>query len=805
MWRLLLPALIIPPALAAGSRAADLAQALRSTAIDPEQCYRVRDLSFAREDLKIYFTDGFLAFARPVNGRIFAAVFTAEVEGGDGEVLLLPPLQSERISLASFTQTPNLEEHFRSALLIFTDGTADELHRYIRDRQTRPTQEMGLLLAQSWDSVVRNMVASFEVRIVADLLENAASRRGIFYMGVTGSRLGNFDVFYDPQSREQISVGQVTYRDNRAYFDTWTSFESRQVRKGGVRTADIDFAIADIQIDAALSATLELKAITRIHAAARRGPLPVLGFDISRAMRVTSAKVNGRPAEVFQRESLRSNLIRAANNDMFLVVPEAPIEPGQTFEVELEHEGDVIINAGNGVYYVAARGTWYPHHGLQFAIYDLAFRYPKQLSVVTAGDIVDERTEEEFRYTRRRTKIPIRLAGFNLGEYSKYSSSRGGLTVDVYANRKIEIALQQQRQRDLVIVQPPGNMPRPGRRPGDIVAIPTPEPANPNPAARAQLLATEMSDAFEFLSARFGTPPLTNIAVSPIPGTFGQGFPGLIYLSTLSYIDPREFPAHLRNTQNQLFFTELLHAHEVAHQWWGNKIISGGYHHDWLMEAFANYSAVLYIEKKKGVRALQAIMDTYRKNLLAKDSEGRTLESAGPLDFGIRLHSSISPNSWRTIVYEKGAWVLHMLRRTMGDMQFNAMLIELVRLYDQKPLTTDEFQALCARFLPQKSPDPRLETFFDLYVHSTGIPSLRLTYSIKGKAPRVTVSGTLRQSDVTNEFSVFVPVEFQFARGKTEVHWLRTDNEGTPFSYTFPSPPLKVLLDPADSTLTVKR
>ena len=65
---------------------------------------------------------------------------------------------------------------------------------------------------------------------------------------------------------------------------------------------------------------------------------------------------------------------------------------------------------------------------------------------------------------------------------------------------------------------------------------------SPDPAGQIESLAAEVVEAFEFLAGRFGPPPLKTLAVSPIPGTFGQGFPGLIYLSTLAYLHPRDRP-----------------------------------------------------------------------------------------------------------------------------------------------------------------------------------------------------------------------------------------------------------------------
>src|SRR5438874_3174194 len=108
-WFLVL-AFVVHAPLTAGT-AADIARAIRENSFDREECYRVRDLTLQKEDLRIYLTEGHLIFSKPVAGRRMAAVFTADMEGGDGEVILLPPDRAERRSLASYIDSPNLDEH----------------------------------------------------------------------------------------------------------------------------------------------------------------------------------------------------------------------------------------------------------------------------------------------------------------------------------------------------------------------------------------------------------------------------------------------------------------------------------------------------------------------------------------------------------------------------------------------------------------------------------------------------------------------------------------------------------------------
>ena len=784
-----------------GTRAAGTARLLRETGLDVEECYRVRDVSFSFEDLSLYLTDGHLIFARPLNGVRPAAVFSAEVEGGDAEVLLMAPNRGERMSLAAFTRSPNLNEHFRSAVMVFSGDAAATLAAQVRAAPgVRKSPEMGHVLAGRWDSVVRNFLTSFEVRLVQDLLSPRLGEYGFFYAALAGRRLGNFDVVYDPRSRQQIAAGQLTARDNRTYFDNWTLFEDRSHRKGARPPAPGSVQLRNINIDATIEPGLLLRATTRATITVSQDGDQPLAFEIARRMRVTEVLLDARPVEAFQRESLRANLIRGGDNEVFLVVPPEPLVQGKEYTIEFRHEGEVIQSAGNRVYFVGARGTWYPQHGLQFADYELTFRYPQDLDLVATGEIVENRTEGGQRTTRRVVRSPIRLAGFNLGDYEKASAEKSGYRVEVYANREVEPALMP-RPRELLVLPPPGTIwNRNQRRPNEVIAIPV-EPARPDPTTRLRGMANDIAAALEFMAGHFGPPPIRTLTVSPIPGTFGQGFPGLLYLSTMSYLAPRERPAGARGQFQQLFYDEILHAHETAHQWWGNIVASAGYQHDWLMEALASYSALLYLEKKSGARALESVLDEYRRRLLTTNDEGRTLESAGPVVWGARLNSSQFPDAWRSIIYEKGSWILHMLRRRLGDTAFFKMLGELARRYRFQSVDTEQFRALACGFLPARSGDPQLEAFFDHWVYGTGIPSLRMKHAVKGKAPHLRVIVTVEQTD-GGDSGVEVPVEIQFRRSKPVTEWIRTSQDAATATVAVREAPARVVLNPGRAVLS---
>src|SRR5580658_9941249 len=199
MSRLAALALFLQLPLTAGT-AADVARALRETSFDRGECYRVRDLTLVKEDIRIYLTDGHLIFGKPVAGHRIAAVFMADTEGGDGEVIVFPPDRAERRSLATFTHSPNLDDHFRDALFLFTGVEYDELQSQIAQNPgNKKMPEIGALMDEQWTPILRNLAESYETRIVLDLLGGSARPPDLLTAIFDSPKLGTFDLIYDPQ------------------------------------------------------------------------------------------------------------------------------------------------------------------------------------------------------------------------------------------------------------------------------------------------------------------------------------------------------------------------------------------------------------------------------------------------------------------------------------------------------------------------------------------------------------------------------------------------------------------------------
>ncbi len=294
-------------------------------------------------------------------------------------------------------------------------------------------------MAERWNGTVRNLMEGFEARIVLDLLTPGADGEGFFEAVVQGKKLGTFDVVHDARSYEQMVAGQMLQRNNQAYWNTWTSFTNRTHRE---RTIPVEQEVLTYKIDATIDPSLSLHCVTRIRVKATADSRAAIAFDLSGQMRALSAKVDGVPAEVYERDSILNGRVEGNGNELLLIIPPKPLEPGHEYEIEVVHEGKVILEAGHDVYYVSSRGTWYPSRGLQFARYDVTWHYPASLSLVAAGEVVEDSIEADVHTTRRVPDGRVRTMGFNLGHYVLRTVKRDGISVELAANQEVEDALQ---------------------------------------------------------------------------------------------------------------------------------------------------------------------------------------------------------------------------------------------------------------------------------------------------------------------------------------------------------------------------
>jgi hypothetical protein len=785
----------------------ELYDALNAVRVDPASTYEIDPadrIELRRADVKLSFDEGKLAFLSLLNGRCTGAVFS-----GRGHVLALPRGVVEKQQMARFLGAPVLDQTFDHAALRFTDNTADELLSQLQDAKRSAQQDVSF--AARWNTALTGTNPVHSLRIMVESLTR--NPRPYFYATLDGIVTGPFEVIVDQERYEPVMLAQTHTAGARTFYDIWASYQIP-----GVSPRPVAFHALRYTIETSILPDNSLDAKTEVRLRAETGEQRLLVFQLARALSVNSVVgEHGESLTYFQNEglSLQERYIRG-NDYLYVALPAAPAK-GAEFSIRLHYRGNVIENAGNGVFFVGARESWYPHYGgaADFADYDLAIRWPKRLRLVATGIKTDEHEEGDFRVGHWHTDKPASVAGFNLGDYASTSLTSGAYSVEVFANRQLEQALDN-RLETAPIAPPPPMVPpfSPEGRTGTNMMRVT--PPSPRPTDALRQLSREIDSSIRFYETFSGPFPYQKLSVSQIPGSFGQGWPGLLYLSTYSFL-PAETQERAGVSLNaQEHFTEIIPFHEAAHQWWGNIVGWDSYRDQWIDEAIANYVALLFADTHKGAsHSLRSWLDRYRQQLVEKrPGSDQSNTDIGALDLGTRLTSSKSPNGFQEVIYGKGAWVIHMLRELLRqpgaknpDARFIALLHTLASKYAYRALSTADLQReVEAIMTPSMDLEGgrSMEWFFEQWVRGTGIPRYRVEFSTHSSENGYVVRGRLFQEDVPRSFIAPVPLYAGTSSGHTTfLGTVVADKPETSFHFTTPSEPRKIVIDPQTTLLCI--
>ncbi len=630
------PAAAARPAAVASPTAA-LYKRILDTRISPRRVYRVDGLQIDDEDVAINLEHGTLGLLAPVRGRETGAVFV-----GQGQIFVLPPSRADRLSMANFTGAPFLNETFSSAYFRYSDGA---LRLNAADlAQLLPAEPTGRRFAAHWRATVAALNQAQALRLLAEFLNH--DRTPYFYARIAGDRLGDFDVLVDRSRREQIEIAASGFATGerhpgrRAYENVWASFPMRSARLGARQPGATPYPGPDLRVlgyhvRTRIGPGLGLRGRAAVRFRARLSGDRVVTFSLDPRLalsRVTNAA--GQPLLFIQNGVLRGPGAAAAGGErsaaepVVAVILKRPLAAGQIYTLHFRYAGHIIVATFTGLYGLENRMDWYPNRTMQPAPHDLTFIYPAGLTLLATGrraPAADTPPPGE-RISHWISRRPSDLAGFNFGHFemaaATASSPQGPIPIQVFAA--------------------------------------------PNTVTRARLadLARASAWTVEFYEQRFGPFPFPRLALTELPFPLGQGWPGLIYLARDSFLTPAQMEDRHLPPQAQALYP-LMRPHEIAHQWWGNEVAWRSYHDQWLCEALASYAALLDVNAQFQAGALSRVLAYDRRQLLRKNAAGQDMDSAGPLSLGIRLDSERFPHAYDVLVYDKGAWVMHMLRELM--------------------------------------------------------------------------------------------------------------------------------------------
>jgi hypothetical protein len=796
-----------------------LYRALRNVGLDPQRVFQVREAEINREDIHIWLNDGTIAFTQSVDGKVTGAFFE-----GEGEVLVRPPDRMERASLGRFIGAGVLEEKFSSAYLRFNDNTAKDLEPYLR-----PPIDAAAFLARV-DATARSVAQMDAMRLSISFTstppapaagdEAAPPGDRLLHARIAGEHYGVFDVYFDTLSPEQIVVGNTSSQNQQTYYDLWMSFPMRSQRKtplsnsrfegpnGPAWTRDV-LTVHKYTITGKLDPPRDLAATATLDVEVKQGGARIVLFELSRYLQLKQVEADAQPLEYIQNEAVEGSEMSRRGNDIVAVVFPRPLQAGAHFPLRFSYAGSVLSDAGGGLLYAGARGTWYPNRGIAMTNYDVTFRFPEPWTVVATGKLVSLQRQGGDFLAHWVTEKPIPIAGFNMGVYVRSAAKSGDVEVDTYSARG-----------GVIKIMPPAGVIATSPGPESLLASGTsgmkPEPF-PSAASRGQSLADSAAETLTALSQMLGAYPFSTLSLAENPSTDSQGWPGLVFLSSYVYLSPEQRAALKLPPADEIIYGDVMMPHELAHQWFGDKVSWASYHEQWLMEGLANYCSLMLLERTRPADG-KLMLQTYRNWLTSKSKDGRPNVEAGPVTLGVRLSSSHFPQGYEIITYGRGTWLIHMLRCMLRDASrtpekpdgddtaFLALLRNLVNRFQEKEITNTDFQQAIEAVLPPAlwfEDRKSLDWFFDGWVNGTAFPQLEVAeVKMAHDAGAVKVTGVIRQKLAPPDLVTSVPV--YGVTGQQQIYLGRVFAEGeeSHFSISAPAAVQQLVLDPSQTVLT---
>jgi aminopeptidase N len=273
---------------------------------------------------------------------------------------------------------------------------------------------------------------------------------------------------------------------------------------------------------------------------------------------------------------------------------------------------------------------------------------------------------------------------------------------------------------------------------------------------RGRVVVRQVADMVRFFSSFIGDVPFSPVTAAivevPVPAAHSPA-----YLAILG--EPRGWNPATAGDDPAYFAAEpqFFLAHEVAHQWWGQAVGWRNYREQWLSEAFAQYFAALYIQHTRGEEAFAGVLAWMRRWALSAAGKG-------PINLGIRAGQVTgTPRDFVPIAYDRGAYVLHMLRGLLGDDVFFRALRTYYERWRFRRAGTDDFRGIL-----EDTSGLNLGRFFEQWVRDDGLPDLEWTAEVVSLDDRRRLRVRLRQIGEAFELPLQVRIDYLDRPSTTE-------------------------------------
>jgi hypothetical protein len=695
---------------------------LYKLAINPAKEFNVRNLTVTATDMALEMASGSAFVAETAEGT------TAVVLLGRGRMRFAPSDPAEQTQIRIFSGEPQLATDFDAAFIRVRPSEFDDLFP-AASLSPRTVSAGDLRRATDVFEEYIGQTFNIDLRDLSRERWSLIPTFGDLIAEVRTRRLGSLTYARSAKDAEDISLFDRKRRRNIAVYASQQKLDSRGRFYGEDELVEYDILRHDLEV-AFSPDRVWVEGTARLRVRVRSLALSSLTLRLAESLNVRNVATEEQGRLLYLRVIGQNSVIinfptaLRRNTEISLYVAYGGrLEPQQ-----IDREGIVLDQQGNvqqedvyipvePQYIYSNRNYWYPQSTVtDYATSSLRITVPAEFDVIATGSEVGppapapgavppgQRARKLYVFDSNR---PIRYLSCVISRFTRVAS------------------------RDVVLAAA-GN----GAPPAPVALN---VQANPRQVSRGRGLVDRAAAVIEFYGSLIGEAPYSSFTLAltenDLPGGHSPAYFAILNQPLpLSPLVWRNDPVAFEG------YPPYFLAHEIAHQWWGQGVGWKNYHEQWLSEGFAQYFAALYAARDRGDDVFRGMLRQMRRWAIDQSDQG-------PVYLGYRLgHIKGEGRVFRALVYNKGAMVLHMLRRLLGDDKFFEGLRQFYTTWKFRKAGTDDFRRVMEKISGQD-----LASFFDGWIYGSAVPEIGFSSTLTSTEARIRFEhrGTLIPTPVT--------------------------------------------------------
>jgi len=712
--------------------------------IDTEKVYRVTNLTLSRDNMKLHLKSGIVFLTKPLDGEVTGAVFL-----GTGLASMKPVNRSGRYMLAKYSGKEELAEPFQQLSLRFTDGT----HGRFEKQGTPHTPTAGEIGQARGIMKERNswLNGSRDFGLEITYLERRVSGRkggGFVLAAFRSSDHGWLTYVHDPRSYHEnilFAYGSLGNK-SRAYVVPWVMWHtSRDYGPQGhyLKNPDQDgprmLRIKHNEMELNLKDTRVVRWKARLLVEPQVTGMKTLTFDLANNADYSSYWHDDayHPVEVDTVTGVSGQALDFAHHrDQLMVFLPRLTEKGTPLTIEVTGRSEVIYQL-TAESFGLLQVPWYPQYGYLGgrASFDWTVRVPRPYLISGSGTIVKEYEDKESNQNVAQLKsdIPVNFPWVIFGRFKKYEDEY----VNEESGRTIPLTMHSFPIMTIPITDS-GFLAYSGLNAGTYTLS--------APQKKVEQFFHEGKEVIKLYEAIYGPFPYEQLHLAQMAPqlNFGQAPPGFVQLSGAFFLSQARLESD---------FVHGLFAHEIAHQWWGNQIGWASGDDVWLSEAFAEYASGIFVNEYQGPKRFQRTLQEWRQAASNCDREA-------PISAADTLAGPNAARHRTELLYNKGPYVLHMLRIQLDDEKYMEVMRSVQDKYRHRSISTEQLLTEVNRVSGSN-----YTYFFDQWFWDVGIPKFQYSWrSDKRPDGKFLITVHISQEDKNHLKRVLMPIHIHFKK-----------------------------------------